>query len=263
MFTIRFVSYHEWPSRITALKEVVNQFIRNTATSSPESNIGLAPFNIAVTNATNTLLNVDTNKNELIKNVGRLSVTGGTSPHTALNKALELLNNAKNPKYVILFTDGEPTGDGNVWDDDYQDYAEKAAKALKDKGIKVFQCPVKDPHRIHLLKICQLSGSLHFDPAIGKSMEHCPHGTWHSRFSPGRNARNYDWAASSVFFSCIDIFCFCFVSSRNADLFHAGTPVGNPLQDLMICTDDHFRSLIAPDIISVFFLFYTWLSQSQ
>ena len=125
------------------------------------------------------------------------------------------------------------------------------------------QCPVKDSHRIHLLKICQLSGSLHFDPAIGKSMEHCPHGTWHSSFSPGRNARNYDWAASSVFFSCIDIFCFCFISSRNADLFHAGTPVGNPLQDLMICTDDHFRSLIAPDIISVFFLFYTWLSQSQ
>ena len=129
---------YEWPSRITALKEVVNQFIRNTATSSPQSNIGLAPFNTAVTNATNTLLNVDTNKNELIKNVGRLSVTGGTSPHTALNKALELLNNAKNPKYVILFTDGEPTGDDNEWDDDYQDYAEKAAKALKDKGIKVF-----------------------------------------------------------------------------------------------------------------------------
>ena len=48
-----------------------------------------------------------------------------------------------------------------------------------------------------------------------------------------------------------------------AKVFHAGTPVGNPLQDLMICTDDHFRSLIAPDIISVFFLFYTWLSQSQ
>lgn len=131
-------SIYEWPSRITALKEVVNQFIRNTATSSPESNIGLAPFNTAVTNATNTLLNVDTNKNELIKNVSRLSVTDGTSPHTALNKALELLNNAKNPKYVILFTDGEPTGDGSVWDDDYQDYAEKAAKALKDKGIKVF-----------------------------------------------------------------------------------------------------------------------------
>lgn len=129
---------YEWPSRITALKEVVNQFIRNTATSSPRSNIGLAPFNTEVTNATNTLLNVDTNKNELIKNVGRLSVTGGTSPHTALNKALKLLNNAKNPKYVILFTDGEPTGNGSVWDDDYQDYAEKAAKELKDKGIKVF-----------------------------------------------------------------------------------------------------------------------------
>lgn len=131
-------SIYEWPSRITALKEVVNQFIRNTATSSPESNIGLAPFNTAVTNATETLLNVDKNKDTLIKNVSRLSVTGGTSPHTALNEALKLLNNAKNPKYVILFTDGEPTGNGSVWDDDYQDYAEKAAKALKDKGIKVF-----------------------------------------------------------------------------------------------------------------------------
>lgn len=129
---------YEWPSRITALKEVVNQFIRNTATSSPKSNIGLAPFNTAVTNATETLLNVDKNKDTLIKNVSRLSVTGGTSPHTALNEALKLLNNAKNPKYVILFTDGEPTGNGRVWDDNYQDYAEKAAKALKDKGIKVF-----------------------------------------------------------------------------------------------------------------------------
>lgn len=129
---------YEWPSRITALKEVVNQFIRNTATSSPQSNIGLAPFNTAVTNATETLLNVDKNKDTLIKNVSQLSVKGGTSPDTALNKALKLLNNAKNPKYVILFTDGEPTGDGSVWDDDYQDYAEKAAKELKDKGIKVF-----------------------------------------------------------------------------------------------------------------------------
>lgn len=67
-----------------------------------------------------------------------MSATGGTSPHTALNEALKLLNNAKNPKYVILFTDGEPTGNDSVWDDNYQDYAEKAAKALKDKGIKVF-----------------------------------------------------------------------------------------------------------------------------
>lgn len=106
---------YEWPSRITALKEVVNQFIRNTATSSSESNIGLAPFNTAVKNATETLLNVDKNKDTLIKNVSRLSVIDGTSPHTALNKALELLNNAKNPKYVILFTDGEPTGPSDKW----------------------------------------------------------------------------------------------------------------------------------------------------
>lgn len=126
------------PSRMTALKEVVNQFINNTAASSSESNIGLVPFNTDVTNVTDTLLKVGENKDTLIKNVSRLSAGGGTSPHTALKKALKLLNNAKNPKYVILFTDGEPTGDGRVWHDDYQDYAEKAAKALKGKGIKVF-----------------------------------------------------------------------------------------------------------------------------
>ena len=57
---------YQWPSRITALKEVVNQFIRNTATSSSESNIGLAPFNTAVTNATETLLNVDKKHSEIM-----------------------------------------------------------------------------------------------------------------------------------------------------------------------------------------------------
>lgn len=130
---------YEWPSRITALKEVVNQFIRNTATSSSESNIGLAPFNTKVTtNATGTLLNVGTSKDDLIKKVSQLSADGGTSPHTALDEALKLLNNAKNPKYVILFTDGEPTGDSSTWKDYYQDKAEEAAKELKDKGIKVF-----------------------------------------------------------------------------------------------------------------------------
>lgn len=88
--------------------------------------------------STETLLNVDKNKDTLIKNVSQLSVTGGTSPDTALNKALELLNNAKNPKYVILFTDGEPTGPSDKWDKNYQQKAETAAKSLKDKGIKVF-----------------------------------------------------------------------------------------------------------------------------
>lgn len=37
-----------------------------------------------------------------------------------------------------MFTDGEPTGDSSTWKDYYQDKAEEAAKALKDKGIKVF-----------------------------------------------------------------------------------------------------------------------------
>lgn len=129
---------YEWPSRITALKEVVNQFIRDTAASSSESNIGLAPFNTVVTNATSTLLNVGTSKDDLIKNVSRLSANGGTSPDTALDTALSLLSNGENPKYVILFTDGEPTGPSDEWDSDYQKKAEKAAKKLRENGIKVF-----------------------------------------------------------------------------------------------------------------------------
>ena len=122
---------------------------------------------------------------------------------------------------------------------------------------------VKNPHRIHLFDICQFSGSIYFYSTIRKGMENCPHSTWHNSIPSGRNTGNYDLAASSVFFSGIDIFCFSFILSGNADMFHTGAPVGNPFQNFMIRTDNYFRPLISPDVITVFFLFYTWSSQSQ
>lgn len=39
------------------------------------------------------------------------------------------------------------------------------------------------------------------------------------------------------------------------DAFHAGSFIGNPLQDFMIGTDNYFCSFIAPDVITVFFFF--------
>ena len=38
------------------------------------------------------------------------------------------------------------------------------------------------------------------------------------------------------------------------DAFHAGSFIGNPLQDFMIGTDNYFCSFIAPDVITVFFI---------
>lgn len=44
------------------------------------------------------------------------------------------------------------------------------------------------------------------------------------------------------------------------DAFHAGSFIGNLLQDFMIGTDNYFCSFIAPDVITVFFFLYLWSS---
>lgn len=83
---------------------------------------------------------VGDNANTLKSFVNNLNAKGGTDPAVGLNKAkTELVNaNDENPKYVILFTDGEPTGEGNSWDTDAQKSAEKSAEELKKAGYTVY-----------------------------------------------------------------------------------------------------------------------------
>lgn len=136
-------------TRLEALKESVDQFITDTALKSPESKIGITAFssthNSNISNgATKELLAVgkNDNKDALISFVGELKAGGGTKPEIGLNKAKMLLDNAndENPKYVILFTDGAPTGDrtDNYWDSYAKKNAEDSAKALRQAKYTVY-----------------------------------------------------------------------------------------------------------------------------
>ena len=130
------------PSRMTALKEVVNKFIKDTAVSSPKSKIGLAAFNTSVTTSKDLSENVENAETDLLQTVSKLKADGGTSPSTALSEAYTFLTKVsdQNLKYVILFTDGRPTADNynNKWSDTEQKKAEKYAEQLKQKSIKIF-----------------------------------------------------------------------------------------------------------------------------
>ena len=139
--------------KLTALQNAVKQFITDTANKSPDSKIGITAFssNIVSTNDLVTVGEVNngvSNKDALIAFADALNADGGTKPSLGLNKAKELLdreNDGKRSKYVILFTDGAPTGDNRApsgyspeWDTKEVGNAEKAADALKGKGYTVY-----------------------------------------------------------------------------------------------------------------------------
>ena len=136
-------------TRLEALKESVDQFITDTASKSPNSKIGITAFSSKHSSQqsngkTQGLLAAGANKDTLIAFADSLKDGGGTMPHIGLNKAKELLNaaNDKNPKYVVLFTDGSPTGDntGNppAWSSSAKTSAETSASALKAAGYTVY-----------------------------------------------------------------------------------------------------------------------------
>lgn len=136
-------------TRLEALKESVDQFITDTASKSPNSKIGITAFSSKHSSQqsngkTQGLLAAGANKDTLIAFADSLKDGSGTMPHIGLKKAKELLNaaNDKNPKYVVLFTDGAPTGDntGNppAWSSSAKTSAETSASALKAAGYTVY-----------------------------------------------------------------------------------------------------------------------------
>lgn len=128
-------------SRITALKEAVNNFIKSVAEKSPASKIGITSF--ASTNhggsSTNASLQAATNTTALMKAADAMSAYGGTEPALGLTLAAnEFSSSDSTPKYVIVFTDGEPTGDGDTWSDTAATAASTAASTLKSSNVTVF-----------------------------------------------------------------------------------------------------------------------------
>ena len=74
------------------------------------------------------------NKDTLKKFVDDLYADGGTEPAIGLENARIKLDalGGDNPKYVVLFTDGEPTGAGSEWNTTAQQKAETQARYLRE-----------------------------------------------------------------------------------------------------------------------------------
>lgn len=109
------------------------------AANSPSSNVGITVFSRAgKTNngKTTELLAVgnSNNKDTLKKFVDDLYADGGTEPAIGLENARIKLDalGGDNPKYVVLFTDGEPTGAGSEWNTTAQQKAETQARYLRE-----------------------------------------------------------------------------------------------------------------------------------
>ena len=140
--------------KMTALKNAAKQFVTNTATKSATSKIGITAFSSSGYNKdygrykgshgkSTELLTVGDNQTELTSFIDNLIANGGTDPAVGLNKAYSMLKSAKEngdtlPKYVILFTDGEPTGGGSTWSTTAQTNAEASAQNLKNMGVTVY-----------------------------------------------------------------------------------------------------------------------------
>lgn len=138
-------------TRLDALKESVKQFINSTAEKSSNSKVGIATFSYNGKGITTDLLELNNNNNKgtLITKVDGLNAGGGTDPNFGLNNAYNKLTAATKegdtlPKYVILFTDGEPTGystdksQGKKWSTEAQKRAEATAKKLKDNEVSIY-----------------------------------------------------------------------------------------------------------------------------
>lgn len=137
---------YTYSTRLDALKSAATQFITDTATTSPTSNVGISVFSSSGYGNhgdNKSLAAVGANKDTLISFINDLSANGGTDPAVGLQDAYNKLDAASKsgdtlPKYVILFTDGEPTGGGSKWNTTAQENAESQAKVLKEMGVKVY-----------------------------------------------------------------------------------------------------------------------------
>lgn len=128
-----------WTSKISALKDAASGFVTGISDTSPDSLVGIATFygigngwNSSTEGKLNHGLS-KVNKNEMLKSVNAFFADGGTSPQKGLEHAYSELQKAEddNKKYVILFSDGEPS------DSNDKTETEASAVKLKEAGCTV------------------------------------------------------------------------------------------------------------------------------
>lgn len=128
-----------WTSKISALKDAASGFVTGISDTSPDSLVGIATFygiGDAWNSSTEGKLNhglSKVDKNGMIKSINALFADGGTSPQKGLEHAYSELKKAKddNKKYVILFSDGEPSSSND------KTQTETSAAKLKEAGYTV------------------------------------------------------------------------------------------------------------------------------
>lgn len=154
-------------TRLNALKNAVNQFIDDTAKKSPNSKIGITVFS-STNNKNNNkpygdhgkFVNLEKVGDEDSVNVNALkdfvnglnAEGGGTDPAVGLKDAKNKLDamDDENPKYVVLFTDGKPTGDGSDWNSTAQKNAETQASELRT-GRRNNVDNAKNPYTVYTI----------------------------------------------------------------------------------------------------------------
>lgn len=124
---------YTWESRINALKEAAIGFVVSTASSSPDSKIGISIFKGKNGELVNKLEKVGSNPTEMIKNIAKMTAAAGTYPAEGLDIAKEQLENSggTNSKYVILFSDGDPS-------DGAKEPAETSIEQLKTEAYYIY-----------------------------------------------------------------------------------------------------------------------------
>lgn len=136
-------------SRLDILRSSVEQFLTSMSAKSPKSKVGIVAFSSEGYGEANNLYSlqqIGNNPTGAIASLDKLNANGGTSPELAMNEAQRQLNAANDgrKKIVILFTDGEPTGnhdnpqEGNMRHWDSKDASESAAVALKQSGATIY-----------------------------------------------------------------------------------------------------------------------------
>ncbi|SEA40597.1 fibro-slime domain-containing protein [Eubacterium aggregans] len=142
--------YKKVTTRMDALKASAGSFLTNMAKNSSQSKVGITSFSSTSYGGGNldaSISTIGTDASSLITTINKLSASGGTMPELGLDLAKQQLGSSKQtgiPQYVILFTDGAPTGnhnypsDTNTDDWDSKTKTEKAVQDLKDAGVTVF-----------------------------------------------------------------------------------------------------------------------------
>lgn len=151
-------------TRLDALKTAVCQFIDDTSKKSPNSKIGITVFSSdddydrpygdhGKSVSLGVVGDADSDKVTALKAfVNGLNANGGTDPSVGLLDAKNKLDaeTDTNPKYVVLFTDGKPTGGGNTWSTTAQQDAEKQANELRT-GNRGNVEKKKDPYTVYTI----------------------------------------------------------------------------------------------------------------